>query len=200
MVKELSRRSIVSVKSEQGEECLSIHRLLQGKILKDLGQNPQKLADVFSQAFTLVRKRFPLPSPIKVPEPAKWPACKEFLPHVLHIERVLTHSVDFIDPSIPIARLLSDGGINLWERGMTSEGLRLLTSAEKILNTLGASETQLSANINVIISLLIQDHGLTHVEESRNRSRKALKIRLDHCKQSKPEDYTRSDDILLHNA
>ena len=200
MISELRRRNIISVKTENDEQSLSIHGLLQQKILKDLDRDAQKREQVFSQAFQLVRKRFPLPSPIQVPEPAKWPACKEYLPHLLHFESVITKILPSIRPSIEIARLLSDGGINLWERGMTHEGLRLLKSAEAILDRLHDDDTLLRANIHVIINLLIQDYGLSHIAESERRSRKALAIRTDHRERTKPEDYTRNDDILLHNA
>ncbi|KAI4168478.1 MAG: hypothetical protein LQ343_006365 [Gyalolechia ehrenbergii] len=200
MISELSRRNIVSVKVQKDEETLSIHRSLQQKILQDLERDIRKRDEVFSQAFQLVRKRFREPSPIQVPEPAKWPACKEYLPHVLHLESVIMNSDPPITPSIRHARLLSDGGINLWERGMTGAGLRLLKSAETVLERLDHEDTQLRANIDVIINLLIQDYGLTHIAESEKRSRKALEIRVNYRKQTKPEDYTRNDAILLHNA
>lgn len=200
MVTELRRRNIVSVSIQNDEETLSIHRSLQWKVLKDLDRDAQKRDKVFSQAFDLVRKRFPLPSPIQVPEPGKWPACKEYLPHVLHLQNVVTKTMPSITPSIKIARLLSDGGINLWERGMTSEGLRLLKSAETILDQLDTDNPQLRANIDVVINLLIQDYGFSHMAESEVRIRRALDIRLEYLKQCKPETYTRNDDILLHNA
>ena len=200
MISELSRRNIISVKVQNDEETLSIHRSLQQKVLQDLGKDSRKREEVFSQAFELIRKRFPLPSPIQVPEPAKWPACKEYLPHVLHLEMVITSLIPSMTPSIRLARLLSDGGINLWERGMTSEGLRLLRSAEAVLDKLNSDDLQLRANINVIINLLIQDYGLSYIAESEDRIRKALKIRIDHRTQTNPLAYTRNDDILLHNA
>ncbi|KAL8834257.1 MAG: hypothetical protein Q9170_003844 [Blastenia crenularia] len=200
MITELSRRNIIAIKTQKEEGTLSIHKSLQRKILQDLEKDPRKRDEVFSQAFDLVRKQFPLPSPIQVPEPAKWPACKEFLPHVLHLENVIMNIVPSINPSIKMARLMSDGGINLWERGMTGEGLRLLKSAETVLDKLEVQDTQLRANINVVINLLIQDYGLTHIAESEQRSRKALDIRLEYREQTGIEDYTRNDDILLHNA
>ena len=200
MISELSRRNIISVKKEKDKETLSIHRSLQHKILQDLDKDTQEREKVFSQAFELVRKRFPLPSPIQVPEPAKWPACKEYLPHVLHLENIITKIIPSIIPSIKIARLLSDGGINLWERGMTSEGLRLLNTAEAVLDRLDSDNTLLRADIHVIINLLIQDYGLSHIAESLNRIQKALRIRLDYLEQTEPQNYTRNDDILLHNA
>lgn len=200
MISELSRRNIISVKALKDEETLSIHRSLQQKILQDLGRDVRKRDEAFSQAFQLVRKRFPEPSPIQVPEPAKWPACREYLPHVLHLESVMMNSDPPVTPSISHARLLSDGGINLWERGMTGAGLRLLRSAETVLDRLDDDDTLLRANIHVIINLLIQDYGLTRIAESEKRSRKALEIRVNYRKQTNPEDYTRNDDILLHNA
>ena len=200
MIQELSRRNIIVVKTQEDEQTLSIHRLLQANILQKLDKEPRNRQQVFTQAFQLVRKKFPLPSPIQVPEPAKWAICREYLPHVLHLENVATKILPSIEPSVDLARLLSDGGINLWERGMTSEGLRLLESAEALLDKLQCEEYLLRANIHVIINLLIQDYGLSRIEESRERSRKALQIRLDYLMRCKPGDYTRNDNILLHNA
>lgn len=99
-----------------------------------------------------------------------------------------------------IAQLFSDGGIGLWERGMTSEGLSLLGTAETILNSFDCKEDLLRANIHVIISLLIQDSGLTKLSESRFRSAFALNIRKQYRKDTPSEIYTRTDEILLYNA
>ena len=200
MISELSHRRLIEIKVQDDEEILSIHRSLQEKILEDLNKNPPQLEKVFSQVFDLVRKRFPLPSPIQVPEPAKWPACKEYLPHVLHLQYITINLLPSLTPFVRLAQLLSDGGINLWERGMTEEGLRLLRSAEKILDNLECEENQLRANIHVIIALLVQDHGLIFVKESRDRIQKALQIREDYREQTESSSYTRNDDILLHNA
>lgn len=200
MITELSCRRLILVKDQDGEEALSIHRSLQQKILEDIDKDAQKREEVFAQAFSLVRKRFPLPSPIQVPEPAKWPVCKENLPHVLRIQTVVTDLLPSILPSVEVARLLSDGGINLWERGMTNEGLRLLRSAEAILDQLKSDENQLRANIHIIIALLIQDYGFSYIAESKDRIEKALQIRKDHLSYTRPYLYTRDHDILLHNA
>ena len=200
MITELTRRRLVTIANQGQEETIGINRSLQRKILHDLGKDPQKTEDVFRQAFALVRKRFPLPSPIQVPEPEKWPACKEYLPHVLYLQKVVTDYLPSIAPSVALARLLSDGGINLWERGMTSEGLRLLRSAEALLDKLACKEDQLRANIHIIIALLIQDDGLANIAESKDRISKALQIRREYRDKTPPELYTRNDDILLHNA
>ena len=200
MITELTRRRLITVSDQDGEEIIAIHRSFQRKILKDLAKYPGKPEEVFEQAFALVRKRFPLPSPIQVPEPEKWPACKEYLPHVLNLQKVVTDYLPSIAPSVALARLLSDGGINLWERGMTIEGLRLLRSAEALLDKLACGEDQLRANIHIIIALLIQDDGLANIAESKERISKALQTRRGYRDQTPPELYTRNDDILLHNA
>ena len=200
MITELSRRRLITVKVQDGEEVLSIHRSLQEKILQDLDKDPKKREEVFFQAFGLVRKRFPLPSPIQVPTPEKWPACREYLPHVLNIQKIVIDTLPSIAPSVKVAQLLSDGGINLWERGMTNEGLRLLRSAEAVLKKIDSHEGQLEANIHIIIALLLQDYGLSNVAESKERIWKALQVRKDHVRLTKPELRTRNQDILLHNA
>ncbi|MAD82761.1 MAG: hypothetical protein CL912_07350 [Deltaproteobacteria bacterium] len=71
MTSELARRRLIAIKAEDGQDTLSIHRALQLKILKDLDKDPQNREKVFRQAYMLVRKKFPEPSPIQVPEPHK---------------------------------------------------------------------------------------------------------------------------------
>lgn len=200
MTTELSRRRLVAFRTRDGEELLSIHRSLQDKILKDLERDPRQREKVYQQAFLLVRKKFPLPSPIQVPEPEKWPACIRYLRHVLSLRKAFAGNLITIQPSVDLARLLSDGGIGLWERGMTSEGLELLRSAEGILQQIDSKEDLLKANIHVIIALLIQDQGITHFAESKDRIWQALQIRKDFQSNTPPEKYTKNDDILLHNA
>lgn len=200
MTTELSRRRLVAFRTRDGEEILSIHRSLQDKILKDLEKDPRQREKVYNQAFLLVRKRFPLPSPIQVPEPEKWPTCIRYLRHVLSLRKAFAGNLITIPPSVDLARLLSDGGIGLWERGMTTEGLELLRSAEAILRQISSREDLLKANIHVIISLLIQDQGIGQFAESKDRIWQALQIRKDYQSNTPPEKYTKNDDILLHNA
>ena len=197
---QLSRRKLITVEFRSGEEFWSIHRSLQAKILQELNRDPPKREKVYAQAFLLIRKRFPLPSPIQVPEPSKWPACRRYLPHVLSLRKIFTGHMLEIPPSIKLAQLFSDGGIDLWERGMTNEGLDLLKSAEAILDQLDCREDMLRANIHVIISLLIQDSGLAQLEECKSRISSALEIRKKHHDMTPPESYTKNDEILLYNA
>jgi tetratricopeptide (TPR) repeat protein len=200
MTSELARRRLIAIKAENGQDTLSIHRALQLKILKDLNKEPQDREKVFRQAYMLVRKKFPTPSPIQIPEPHKWPIYIKYIPHILSLQKVFTESVITLAPSVEFARLLSDGGMSLWERAWTNESLQLLRSAETILNQIKHNEGMLRANINVIIGLIIEGQGFTHIPESLERFQWALNARLEYQRTTPPEKYTKNDEILLYNV
>lgn len=202
MTSELSKRRLITVRNRDGEEVLSIHRKLQAKILDELNQNDNSAerTRVFEKVFLLIRARFPRPSAIQVPEPEKWPICRQYLPHVLSIKRLWQSGLVEISPSIKLAQLISDAGIDLWERCLTTEGLELLRSAEAILDQGGFQEDLLRANIHVVVSLLLQDSGISHLAECRDRISKVIDIRVDYREACDPASYTRNDEILLYNA
>lgn len=200
MTSELARRRLIAIKAEDGQDTLGIHRALQLKILKDLDKDPQNREKVFRQAFMLVRKKFPTPSPIQVPEPHKWPVYIKYVPHILSLRKVFTESVIRLAPSAEFARLLSDGGMSLWERAKTNESLQLLRSAESILNQISSNEEMLKADINLIIGNLLEGQGFACLPESLDRFQKALNARLEYQKITPPEKYTKNDEILLYNA
>lgn len=200
MTEELRRRNLIKTDTRDGSEVLTIHRKLQSKILQDLNRNSAQRERAFTQAFLLVRTRFPTASPIQVPEPDKWPICRKYLLHVLSMRKLFKNKTVAISPSPDLARLFSDGGIDLWERGLTPEGLELLYSAEEILDEIHSEDLMLRANIHVIISLLIQDSGLLAINQSKARITKALEIRRKYREKQAPELYTRNDEILLYNA
>lgn len=200
MTEELRRRNLIKMDTREGSEVLTIHRKLQSKILQDLNRNSAQRERAFTQAFLLVRTRFPTASPIQVPEPDKWPICRKYLLHVLSLRKLFKNKAVEISPSLDLARLFSDGGIDLWERGLTHEGLELLYSAEEILDQICSEDFMLRANIHVVISLLIQDSGLLAIDQSKIRITKALEIRSKYRETQAPELYTRNDEILLYNA
>lgn len=200
MTEELRRRNLIKTDTRDNEEVLTVHRKLQSKILQDLNKNSAQRDRAFAQAFLLVRTRFPTASPIQVPEPEKWPTCRKYLLHVLSLRKLFNNKAVEISPSLDLARLFSDGGIDLWERGLTQEGLELLHSAENILDQIGSADAMLRANIHVIISLLIQDSGLLGINESKARITVALETRRGFRETQNPESYTRIDEILLYNA
>ena len=202
MTSELSKRHLINIRTRDGEEILSIHRKLQAKILEELRQpdNAAERQKVFERVFLLIRARFPQPSPIQVPEPQKWPVCRRYLPHVLSIKRLWQTGFIEIPPSLKLAELISDAGIDLWERCLTVEGLDLLRSAEAILDQGEFQEDRLRANIHVVVSLLLQDSGITHLAECRDRIAKVIDTRVNYREECDPAIYTKNDDILLGNA
>ena len=105
-----------------------------------------------------------------------------------------------LDGSVEFARLLSDSGMNLWERGLSKDGLLLLRSAEQILDRLGANESVMRANIHIIIGLFLTEFGIEHREEVASRFEQALRIREELQRQTPPIKFTRTQDVLLHNA
>ena len=201
MTNELKTRRLIAIEFKNGEEVISIHRKLQARILQDLGKESFSRGGAFDQVFSLVRSRFPSASPIQVPEPEKWPTCKKYLPHVLSIQRLTLGTLIHLPFSEELAKLFSDGGIDLWERGLTTEGLELMKSAESILGLLSVDKFQLlRADIHVIISLLLQDSGLVHIGECHDRIKTALDIRRNYSDNCEALTYTRNDEVLLYNA
>lgn len=203
MTTELIKRRLISTKFQDGQEILSIHRLLQCKILQELDRDTQKRWEVFSQAFTLVRKRFPRPSPIQVPDPSKWNACKECLQHVLSLRRIFVDCLAKSPPiigSLEFSQLLYDAGFNCWEREMTHDGLLLLETAEIILNGLNYDpHARLRADIHAIGGIIRDNVGISKKREGLEQRLKALEIR-QWVVDNNPSNVARDDEILLYNA
>jgi len=133
MITQLTERKLVTTRQQNNRDVYSIHRLLQHRLLQDLVENPKEREEAFVLAFELIRERLPRPS-IGVHDSIKWNIFKEYLPHVLTLQRIYEDGVPMITPFVRLANLFSDGGVHLWQRGMIYDGLRLLKSAESILD------------------------------------------------------------------
>lgn len=199
MLAELNGRRLISIKKQDAREILCIHRLLQHRLLQDLDTNEKEREEVFSQAFELIRERLPRPS-LHTPEQANWHLFKDFLPHVLSLQRVYTQRLPAIAPAIRPAELFRDAGVHLWQRGMIDDALRLLNSAEAILDQLDGDEDQLRADIHIASSLLIQYFGISHRAESKDRFAKIIAIRKKLVERAGPKSHSKEDDVLLYNA
>jgi hypothetical protein len=108
---------------------------------------------------------------------ARWNAFKEYLPHVLTLQRIYDDAAPPIGPFVRLANLYKDAGVHLWQRGMIYDGLRLLKSAGSILDLLDCQEDQMRIDIHVATALLIQHFGISHRKESKKRFWKILQIR-----------------------
>ena len=174
---------------------------MQARLLKDLNSKPQKRDEIFRHAYDLVRFHLPRPS-LDTPKAAEWNEFKEYLPHVLSLQKAYGDPLSITTPTpfLGLAELFKDGGVLLWQRYIHVDALRLLNSAEKILDELEIEEENLRAEINITINLLLQYSGISKRKESKDRLARILEYRKRIVKKKAPQDVTRDDEILLNNA
>ncbi|KUJ15483.1 uncharacterized protein LY89DRAFT_783619 [Mollisia scopiformis] len=199
MVTDLMDRRLIGVKVQDHSQVFSIHRLLQHRLLQDLDDNPQEREMIFNMAFELIRERLPRPS-IDSSDSMKWNVFKEYVPHVLTIQKIFDEGLPSIQPFVGLAELFRDGGVHLWQRGLIYDALRLLNSAEAILNRLDCDEDKLRIDIHIATTLLIQYFGISHRMESRDRHSKILEIRQKQLADAIPGTATRDDEVTLCNS
>lgn len=197
MIDDLGGRKLISIKKQDGKESYSVHRLLQHRLLQDLEGADRET--IFNMTFELVRDRLPRPS-IDTPDSNKWNVFKEYLPHVLSLQRIFDDTLPIMTPFVGLSELFRDGGVHLWQRGLIPDGLRLLNSAEAILDKLECDEDQLRADINIATALLIQYFGISFRAESRQRFAKILEIRRKFEANAAPGTFTMDDELRLCNA
>lgn len=177
MVHDLTSRRLMSTKMQDKREVFSVHRLLQHRLLQDMEENIQDREEIFGLAFEMIRGRLPRPSIDSSPDAVKWTAFREYLPHVLTLQRIYDEGLPMMTPFVGLAELFRDGGVHLWQRGLIYDGLRLLNTAEAILDRLACEEDQLRIDIHIATALLIQYFGISHRAESRDRFEKILETR-----------------------
>ncbi|EFX06376.1 nb-arc domain containing protein [Grosmannia clavigera kw1407] len=189
IISKLKGQSIVTEKRQGERETYNVHRLLQARLLQDMNGNQAERDEIFMLAFSLIRSRLPRPS-LDTPEPHKWNAFKEYLPHVLSLQRAYANplSIVTVRPFRGLAELFKDGGVLLWQRYVHGDALKLLHSAEKILDQVrqysdksdksdgghdegdSDEDENLRAEVNITINLLLQYFGISFRKEIRDRS------------------------------
>lgn len=87
---------------------------------------------IFNLAFELIRGRLPRPS-LDAPDSITWTIFKEYLPHVLTLQRIYYGGIPITLPFVRLSDLFRDEGRHLWQGGLIYDGLRLLNSAEAIM-------------------------------------------------------------------
>lgn len=115
IISNLLSQTFVEQKNKRGErDIYGVHRILQARLLKDLNAKPQKRDEIFRTAFDLVRFHLPRPS-LDTPEPSKWNAFKEYLPHVLSLQKAYADPLSITTPTpfVGLAELFKDGGVLL---------------------------------------------------------------------------------------
>jgi hypothetical protein len=190
-----------STTKHAGNQSYTVHRVLQSRLLQDMKQKPSERDEIFGIAYELVRYHLPRPS-MDTYEPAKWNTFKEYLPHVLSLQRAYADPLSITSPKpfVGLAELFKNGGILLWQRYIYSDALKLLNSAERILDELDSDEVNMRAEINITVTLLLQYFGITHRRESKERLGRILEYRKSQFEGKSKEDIPREDTILLIDA
>jgi tetratricopeptide (TPR) repeat protein len=199
MILDLTTRKLITSKQQDNREVFSVHRLLQHRLLQDLDDNVQDREEIFHLAFELIRERLPRPS-MDGNDSVGWTAFREYLPHVLTLQRIFDSGTPILTPFVMLAELFRDSGVYLGQRGQIYDGLRLLNSAEAILDRLNCEEDQLRIDIHIATALLIQYFGISHRAESSRRFRKILEIRQKLAGQAQPGTISKAIEITTYNS
>ena len=205
MKRPLLKRRLIQAKEIEGEPCLYLHRSLQRSIRDTTAKSAVQRQVVFEQALNIVRKVFPLSSPIQVPEPSSWREHQKLLPHVMSLQSAFVEAKGGIRGGRKFASLLSDAGINQWARGFTRDGLLLLETAEQVLDEISSDASRsfvdsdiMRADINTIIALMHDNTGISTRAEGLKKRKIALDIRKKRTESL--TQVSRNEEILLYNA
>ncbi|KAK0663014.1 hypothetical protein QBC41DRAFT_259930 [Cercophora samala] len=202
MIRDLAGRKLIEVRTtEDGDEYYRIHRLLQRKIVYDVGFQ-LKFDSAMRKATCLVRKRFPNAPPQQTPAPENWKQCKEHMPHINSLYRAFTaaeKTFPKFERLTELADLFYDAGFYVWDSQVTGhDGLALLDAAERIYDQHLSIDPMAPrrADIHCMSGLLRCAMGCQQRQESLRRLKLARNIR----KHVYVQDNTRDNDVLLQNA
>ena len=201
MIRQLSGRKLIYVRtSEAGDETYRISRLLQRKILMDIGAQ-LKFDSVMRKATRLIRKVFPRSLATPEPAPQNWPACREHMPHVHSLFRAYQYGqeqFDMFGQTQELAEVFYDAGFYVWDRQPTNyDGLALLGAAEGILDHQGSEANHtMMADIHCISGLLRISMGCQERAEALRHLELARGVR-EYVYQLNP---SRENDVLLRNS
>jgi hypothetical protein len=185
-----------------GDFVYSLHRMLKSKILDDM--DDYSVANAFRKTFRLLRKKFPAADSQQVPKPALWDVCAENMRHIESFYTVFTNERERIEriagpQPLELVELFYDAGFYVWaRRGTSYDGLKLLRTAEKILDAIGMDQdAKIRADINCIIGLLLLDKGCADRRQGSKYLLEARRIRKVISDQD-PDDH--DTDVLATNA
>lgn len=187
------------MKTIEGQSCFSMHRSLQRGIQEKLSHDSGKQQKVFEQAVTLVRQVFPRGSELQQPTPDQWNTSQHLLPHLHVLRDVYYKSNGEIKGSVDFAELLTDAGMDQFERSITKDSLLLFKLAEEVLDRGWPQGQQaMRANIHAIIAIMYDNIGITQRQEAYSRRKTALDIRRSIVNATATP--RRQDEILLYNS
>jgi tetratricopeptide (TPR) repeat protein len=183
------------------DSCLTTHRSVQTAMLRKLDQDLEQRRMSFRDACFLIRRVFPRPSPLQQPEPDKWPLIQTYLPQLLSLEKAFRQTQPPIEGSTELAVLLSDVGLNAWDRGLGYEAKNLLQTAEAVLDSIGCDEWAMErSDIHVLLGIMTDTTGITQRAEGLRYRESAHRIRKRHIESIPPEKRTLEDEIRYYNT
>lgn len=208
MSRYLNKRCLVSTETVdmygKDEPVLLIHRSLQLALRLKMDQNPKTRDDIFNHAFSIVRRASPHASRRQIPDPTFWSQFQQSNPHAVSLCNALAASHPPIGGTIGHATLFYDAGFHVWERSnpSTQDGMILLETAEKILNSLEYPPLgALRADIHCMTSMLLESLGLSKRAECLARRQSMYTIREFWLEQYQTGKVNDPDiEILFYNA
>lgn len=180
-----------------------MHRSLQRGLREGISANNAIQQKIFDQAVALIREVFPRSNPLQQPTPNQWVACQRLLPHLHALRDVYLgryrSSQPAINGGIDFAQLLTDAGMDQFERGITKEGLLLLKTAEDVLQASSPEDHQvMRADIHAMIAILYDNTGISKRQEALDRRETALALRRKVFDEAATPQ--RKDEILVYNS
>ncbi|KAL8904626.1 MAG: hypothetical protein Q9207_003147 [Kuettlingeria erythrocarpa] len=197
----LRNSQLVKREGQKNEHLLTTHRSIQTAILHKLDQNPDQRQISFQDTCTLLRQVLPRPSPLQQPESDKWPRIQMFLPQLLSLEKAYLQARPPMVCSLEVAVLLSDVGLNIWDRGLAEDARSLMLTSEKILDGIGCERWAMErSNIHVLLGILTDTVGITQRKEGLRYRESAQQIREHHIDSIPPDQLTLEDEIRYYNT
>ncbi|KAJ8071671.1 hypothetical protein OCU04_001990 [Sclerotinia nivalis] len=182
----LVRRGLIHrVKSDDDNVSFSMYRTLQHALIVKLGSKPNEAQKIFSHAYRTVRRFMPETSPTQTPNKLLWPQLDLAALHVLRLRQLyISGSPISFEGSLTLAKMFYDAGFHIWEvRSLDqNEGASFLAAAERILQSMCReinTEIKLQADIQAMMSQLIENIGVSKWPEVIDRRQKARIIRKE---------------------
>lgn len=177
-----------------------MHRALQRAILFKLDKDTTARHQFFLSAIAAIRMITPSASATQTPNPRLWDQFENAVPQILALQNAFVQSEPSMEGSEVFAQLLYDAAFNTWERESSQDGLRLLTTAQAVLDELEYdSDAKLRADILVMRGVICDNIGISRRKEALHVKEVAVGIRQMVVNRSQASlDVT--DDILLYNA
>lgn len=124
-----------------------------------------------------------------------------FLPQLLSLEKAFLQAHPPIEGSLELAVLLSDVGLNIWDRGLAEDARSLLLTSEKILDGIGYDQWAMErSDVHVLLGILTDTVGITQRKEGLRYRESAKKIRKHYIDSIPPDQLTLEEEIRYYNT